>query len=166
MRTGIVLSLMLTACASEPRTGDNVTADNGTANTGSTPSTPDKTKPPPKPGAVTCAPDNGGITLPEGFCATIFADNLGKARQIAVTPKGYVFIAVQPTTPTAGDDHVVALFDADDNGVAEQQATIGDIGGNGIAWRDGMLYVAANDRIVRYELPDGMLTPPEVKPVP
>ena len=31
-----------------------------------------------------CAADNGGITLPPGFCATVFADNLGHARQMAV----------------------------------------------------------------------------------
>jgi hypothetical protein len=27
-----------------------------------------------------CGGDNGGITLPSGFCATIFADNLGHAQ--------------------------------------------------------------------------------------
>lgn len=30
-----------------------------------------------------CADDNGGITLPAGFCATVFADNIGHAR---ITP--------------------------------------------------------------------------------
>src|SRR5262249_15827584 len=33
--------------------------------------------------AVHCAPDNGGIALPPGFCATVFADHLGKARHMA-----------------------------------------------------------------------------------
>ncbi|HZI74336.1 MAG TPA: hypothetical protein VFD73_09995, partial [Gemmatimonadales bacterium] len=27
-----------------------------------------------------CAPDNGGLVLPQGFCATVFADSLGHAR--------------------------------------------------------------------------------------
>lgn len=27
--------------------------------------------------APSCQGDNGGITLPSGFCATVFADNLG-----------------------------------------------------------------------------------------
>ena len=31
-----------------------------------------------------CVGDNGGITLPPGFCATVFADNLGHARHMAV----------------------------------------------------------------------------------
>ena len=35
-----------------------------------------------------CGSDNGGITLPSGFCATIFADNLGHARQMAFSTLG------------------------------------------------------------------------------
>jgi hypothetical protein len=33
-----------------------------------------------------CADDNGGITLPAGFCATVFADNVGHARHLVVAP--------------------------------------------------------------------------------
>src|SRR5262249_32450226 len=35
-----------------------------------------------------CSGDNGGITLPPGFCATVFADNVGHARQKGVAPNG------------------------------------------------------------------------------
>jgi glucose/arabinose dehydrogenase len=115
--------------------------------------------------AVHCAPDNGGIALPPGFCATIFADHLGKARHIAVTPSGHVFVAIAPTSPTANDGHVASLFDADNDGVAEQLQRFGDLGGNGIAWREGQLYVAANDRIVRFALPDGAALPTAAIPV-
>ena len=31
-----------------------------------------------------CADDNGGLTLPPGFCATVFADNIGHARHLVV----------------------------------------------------------------------------------
>jgi glucose/arabinose dehydrogenase len=109
--------------------------------------------------SITCAPDNGGIALPPGFCATIFADHLGKARHIAVTPSGHVFVAIEPTSPTANDGHIASLFDADNDGVAEQQQTFGDIGGNGIAWHAGQLYLAANDRIVRFAVPTGSALP-------
>jgi glucose/arabinose dehydrogenase len=115
----------------------------------------------PGPGRVTCAADNGGITLPAGFCATVFADGLGRARQITVTPMGHVFVAIEPTSQAANDGHVVALFDADGDGVAEQRTTFGDVGGNGIAWQGGQLFVAANDRIVRYAIPDGTASPPD-----
>ena len=43
-----------------------------------------------KPGG--CAGDGSGITLPSGFCATVFADNLGHARHLAVAPNGIVYV--------------------------------------------------------------------------
>lgn len=125
------------------------------------PAYPDGNPPPGSDGSpardARCAADNGGITLPEGFCASVFADDAGRARHIAVTPMGRVFVAA--------DGHVLALFDANDDGVAEQRTTFGDIGGNGIAWQDGQLFVAANDRIVRYAMPDGTSTPSSATPV-
>ena len=39
-----------------------------------------------------CADDNGGITLPAGFCATVFADNIGHARHLVVAPNGVVYV--------------------------------------------------------------------------
>ena len=34
------------------------------------------------PTASTCAADNTGITVPAGFCATVFADNVGHSRHL------------------------------------------------------------------------------------
>jgi glucose/arabinose dehydrogenase len=110
------------------------------------------------PANLQCASGNGGMTLPPGFCATVFADNGGKVRQMTVTPTGRVFVAVEPSTPTANDAHVLSLFDADNDGVAEQQEKLGTVGGNGIAWSNGQLFVAPNTGIVRYDMPDGQLT--------
>ena len=42
--------------------------------------------------APPCAGDNSGITLPPGFCATVFADNVGHARQMVVAPNGVVYL--------------------------------------------------------------------------
>jgi hypothetical protein len=39
-----------------------------------------------------CAGDNGGITLSPGFCATVFADNVGHARHMVVAPNGVVYV--------------------------------------------------------------------------
>jgi len=39
-----------------------------------------------------CAADNGGITLAPGFCATVFADNLGHARQMSFGPDGVLYV--------------------------------------------------------------------------
>jgi hypothetical protein len=42
--------------------------------------------------AEACPADNGGITLPRGFCATVFADNIGHARHLVVGPNGVVYV--------------------------------------------------------------------------
>src|SRR5271156_5960300 len=38
-----------------------------------------------------CQGDNGGLTLSPGFCAMIFADNLGHVRHLVVAPDGTVY---------------------------------------------------------------------------
>ena len=40
----------------------------------------------------TCLDDDSGLHLPAGFCATVFADNLGQARHLVVTPSGVVYV--------------------------------------------------------------------------
>src|SRR2546421_4511830 len=50
--------------------------------------TPSSASPP----GASCPGDNGGIMLPKGFCATIFADGIGHARQLAVAPGGTVYV--------------------------------------------------------------------------
>ncbi len=109
-----------------------------------------------EPGAATCSRDQHGLVLPAGFCATVFADHVGRPRHIAVTPSGHVFVANQAS--------VLSLFDADGDGVAELQQSFGSVGGNGIAWKDGELFVAADDRIVRFDVPDGAALPTAADP--
>src|ERR1700679_2849608 len=41
------------------------------------------------------AADNGGLTLPAGFNASIIADNIGSARHIAVTPQGEIYVKLK-----------------------------------------------------------------------
>src|SRR5262249_59638134 len=45
--------------------------------------------------APACDPDNGGLKLPQGFCAAVVADNLGRARHLAVAPNGDLFVSTQ-----------------------------------------------------------------------
>ena len=33
-----------------------------------------------------------GLTLPPGFCATVFADQIGHARHLVVAPDGVVYV--------------------------------------------------------------------------
>ena len=102
-----------------------------------------------------CAPDNGGITLPAGFCATIFDDEAGTPRNIAVAPNGDVF--VNRSSRRAGG--VLALRDTNGDGKADVRQTFGDGTGTGIALAPGWIYVEQTTSIVRYPLPAGSLTP-------
>ncbi|HKT59509.1 MAG TPA: c-type cytochrome [Gemmatimonadales bacterium] len=110
-----------------------------------------------------CAPDNGGLTLPEGFCATVFADSLGHARHLAVAPNGVVYVNTWSgkyygnEKPHPGG-FLVALRDTTDDGRADRIVRFGDsaqsggAGGTGIAVYRGHVYAEANDKIVRYRL--------------
>jgi glucose/arabinose dehydrogenase len=104
-----------------------------------------------------CTRDN--IDLPDGFCASVYADNVGHARHVTTTPAGDVFVALANSRDGLVKGQVLALRDADTNGVAEATARFGDAGGTGITWHAGYLYFGQDDRIVRWPLPDGALEP-------
>lgn len=63
-----------------------------------------------------CAVDNAGLTLPDGFCALVVADSLGRARHLAVAANGDVFVAVQGRDQGGG---VWVLRDTSGDGVAD-----------------------------------------------
>jgi glucose/arabinose dehydrogenase len=108
---------------------------------------------PPAPSAP-CAGDNGGLTLPAGFCATIVASNIGKVRQLVVAPNGDLYAAVSDRS--AGG---VALRDRDHDGKPEERATFGPSGANDVEIHDGHVYLALNDRVLRWPLAGGQLKP-------
>ena len=39
-----------------------------------------------------CPNDDSGLTLPPGFCATVFADDIGHARHMVVAPSGVLYV--------------------------------------------------------------------------
>lgn len=104
--------------------------------------------------APTCDPGNGGITLPNGFCALVAADNIGTARQAVVAANGDLYVARQGT-----NGGVVALRDTNGDGKFDVKEQFGDGSGTGIAFHDGYLYVAQTDRLVRWKMTPGQLRP-------
>src|SRR3984885_139824 len=40
----------------------------------------------------TCPTDDSGLKLPNGFCATVFADGIGHARHMVVGPNGVLYV--------------------------------------------------------------------------
>ncbi len=99
-----------------------------------------------------CDAGNGGITLPAGFCATVFADRVGTARHAAVSAAGDLYVML------AGGA-VLALRDTNHDGHSDLRASIGRAGGTGIAIRGNDLYVDLQNVIARYRLTAGELQP-------
>ncbi len=112
--------------------------------------------------AAECAADNGGLTLADGVCATVFADNLGQARHMAVGPDGTLYVNTW-RSPYKKDAKIppggwlVALRDNDGDGRAEYVRRFGPdsasgVGGTGIAIYNNFLYVESNGNIERYAM--------------
>ena len=115
----------------------------------------------------TCAEDNGGITLPAGFCAVVFADELGVTRHIAIAANGDAYVSSRPMRRRDDSGEivvdnpggVVALRDADGDGLAETVAQVNEVAGTGIALHEGYLYYASTTEIWRVARAPGELLP-------
>jgi glucose/arabinose dehydrogenase/mono/diheme cytochrome c family protein len=117
-----------------------------------------------------CPNDDSGLKLPSGFCATVFADGIGHARQMVVAPNGVLYVNTWSgryygnAAPHAGG-FLVALQDKSGAGKADviqrfgETAQTGGAGGTGIGFYKGSIYAEINDRIVRYALPEGAIVP-------
>ena len=129
----------------------------------------------PKKGKGAPCADTAGLTLPAGFCATVFADDVGHARHMAVSTNGVLYV-----NTWSGDYYgfgkvheggfLVALQDKSKTGKADtierfgETVSSGGHGGTGIGLFNGSLYAEINDRIVRYTLSGTSIvpeTPPE-----
>jgi glucose/arabinose dehydrogenase/mono/diheme cytochrome c family protein len=127
-------------------------------------------KPPVRPENQTCPDDNSGLKLPAGFCATIFADEIGHARHMAVARTGVVYVNTWSgeyygnDTPHAGG-FLVALQDKAGAGKANvverfgETAQSGGAGGTGIYIYKDSVFAESNDRIVRYSLAASSIVP-------
>ena len=87
------------------------------------------------------------LHLPDGFTVSIYADNVPNARSLALGDNGVVFVG------TGREGKVYAVRDGDNDGVAEQHYVITDnlTMPNGVAFKDGALYVAEISRIIRFD---------------
>jgi glucose/arabinose dehydrogenase len=109
--------------------------------------------------SIQCDADNGGLTLPPGFCAVVVARDIGRARHIAVRPNGDIYVALNNNPGTTTGGAVAALRDTDGDGRADVIQRFGPTGGNGVAWGEGQLYFAPDDRVLRYTFVGNELVP-------
>lgn len=99
-----------------------------------------------------CPPGNGGINVPRGFCARVFAKNVGPLRHLVVAADGTVYAAMSGQRKGGG---IAVLRDTNGDGTADSIKYFGDVRGTGIGIHDGYLYFGENTRIVRFKLPEG-----------
>lgn len=104
-----------------------------------------------------CDADNGGLTLPAGFCAVVVVDGVGPARHLAVADNGDVYVAVRNAPNAPGG--IVALRDSNGDGKADVRERFGDGGGTGLALHAGHLYLAQDNAVVRFPMKPGDLLP-------
>ena len=93
---------------------------------------------------------SGGITLPSGFSASVFADNLGKARHIIVNSNGDVYTKIDRDLNDGRG--ILRLRDTNNDGVAEDISGFGNYTGTGIEIRNGYLYATSDEKVYRYKL--------------
>lgn len=105
-----------------------------------------------------CDPGNGGLTLPDGFCALVVAEGLPGPRHMAVAPNGDIYVALQGSRSTEGRG-IAALRDTTGDGRADVREIFDGEAGTGIALHEGWLYFGRNDGVVRYRLAPGSLVP-------
>jgi len=86
------------------------------------------------------------LKLPDGFKISLFAQNVPNARTLALGDDGVVFVG------TRQQGSVYALRDSNGDGVADKRFVIakGLYMPNGVAYRNGDLFVAETHRIIRY----------------
>ncbi len=105
-----------------------------------------------------------GIELPEGFTATIFADNLEQPRHIAVNDNGDVYVALRTGTsedqPADGLGGLVALRDTDGDGRANLIERFGRADTDtGLTIHDGQLFYSSTTAIYAVALDGNNLVP-------
>ena len=133
--------------------------------------------PPPAPAAANAAPappqcpEDAGLKLPPGFCASVFADGIGHARHMVVSADNVLYVNTwsgryyPPNDVPPAGGFLVALQDTKNVGKADVVQRFGATresgaaGGLGIGLYEGGLFAEEKDRILRYALPSGKIVP-------
>jgi len=86
------------------------------------------------------------VQLPSGFSIALYAGNVPGARSMALAPDGTLFVGTRRDT-------VYAVVDRNGDKLAERVLPVSTSlkTPNGVAFRDGALYVAELNRIVRFD---------------
>lgn len=96
--------------------------------------------------------ENAGLKLPPGFMALKVAENVGRARHIAVTAQGDIYVKLMGRV--AEGKGILRLRDTNGDGRAEEITGLGNYGGTGLVINNGYLYASSDAEVFRYQLND------------
>lgn len=104
--------------------------------------------------------DVASVKVPAGFSISVFAEGVRSARQMAISPKGVIFVGALSARV------VSALVDTNKDHKVDDIKRITIPAGlsqpSGIAFRNGSLYVATTTKILRYDnIENSLDAPPE-----
>ncbi|MFQ5550476.1 MAG: PQQ-dependent sugar dehydrogenase [Gemmatimonadales bacterium] len=95
--------------------------------------------------AQSCTGSDRSITVPEGFCVTVFADEVGSARHLAVTSSSVVFVAL-----SGRNGGGLILRDTDGDGFADESSRFAEGPGSDVEIRGDWIYYSTYGEIFRY----------------
>lgn len=90
------------------------------------------------------------LTVPSGFEAAMLIDGIGRARHLAVSSQGEIFVKLEE--PVNGSGIVVLKEDA---GKATVKTRFGKFGGTGLYIKNGYLYASSNEEVYRFWMNEG-----------
>ena len=105
--------------------------------------------------------DNGGLFLPDGFEAVVVLDSIGRARHLAVSELGDIYVKLR--APDKSGKGIVGIRDTDQDGKADIVEYFGDYPdkgnyGTGMRIYNGYLYFSTAGEVYRYKMdPSGLL---------
>ncbi len=95
--------------------------------------------------------NNADLKLPAGFGALVVAETGAKARHLAITPTGTIYVKLnRPDKAGQG----ILVLQPGPNGKATVAGGFGSYGGTGIATKNGYLYASSDENVYRYKLND------------
>lgn len=100
--------------------------------------------------------DKGGLILGTGFQSYVIAEDLGRARHLAVRENGDIYVNLREANDQGG---IAALRDTDGDGRADEIEYFSDFGGTGMAFYDGNLYASNDSTVFRYSFIGDNLLP-------
>ena len=104
--------------------------------------------------AQACDPDNGGLKLPPGFCATVVAKDLVGVRHLSVASDGSIFAGRH-----GNQGGLYLLRDTTRDGKIDLVSRVFDTAGTGVLWTPEAVYFSPEDRVLRFPWSAGAAKP-------